>query len=570
LATLLYSSSQASNARDVPGGAVKYVVPIIANGKVYFGSQSAVSGYGLITTPVTMNPAPGSFTTSQSVKLTDTTAGAVIYYTTNGSPPTTNSSVYSAPIQVSATTSINAIAVAPGYAPSAVVGGTYSIAATSSVSLASAANVDGIANSGTAVPGTGLDGGGYAYSAALLGTSLTWSGVSFTFGTPETLDAVSNATLTLPAGSYSKLYMLATGVNGNQANQSFIVTYTDGTTTTFTQRLSDWFTPQSYAGESIAQTEAYRISPNGTLDQRTFYVYGYTFALNSAKTVKSLTLPKNANVVVLGVTLQATTTVPTTAAVTFTPVPGSFTTAQSVKLTDTTPGAVIYYTTNGSPATTNSPVYSTALNVTTTTTINAIAAAPSYTTSALTSGTYTIGATTATNVNLAAVANVYGIAVNGATVPGAGLDGGGYAYSATLLGSSLSWSGISFTLGAAEALDAVSSATVTLPAGTFSKLYMLATGLNGNQANQSFIVTYTDGTTTAFTQSLSDWFTPQSYAGESTAQTDAYRVTPNGTSGAGPFYVYGYTFALNSAKTVKSLTLPSNANVVMLAATLTP
>jgi hypothetical protein len=34
--------------------------------------------------------------------------------------------------------------------------------------------------------------------------------------------------------------------------------------------------------------------------------------------------------------------------------------------------------------------------------------------------------------------------------------------------------------------------------------------------------------------------------------------------------VYGYTFALNSAKTVKSLTLPSNANVVMLAATLTP
>jgi len=136
--------------------------------------------------------------------------------------------------------------------------------------------------------------------------------------------------------------------------------------------------------------------------------------------------------------------------------------------------------------------------VTTTTTINAIAAAPSYTTSALTSGTYTIGATTATNVNLAAVANVYGIAVNGATVPGAGLDGGGYAYSATLLGSSLSWSGISFTLGAAEALDAVSSATVTLPAGTFSKLYMLATGLNGNQANQSFIVTYTDGTTTAF------------------------------------------------------------------------
>jgi Chitobiase/beta-hexosaminidase C-terminal domain/PQQ enzyme repeat len=568
LANLLYSSSQAPNARDVPGGAVKYVVPMIANGKVYFGSQSAVSGYGLITTPVAMNPAPGSFTTSQSVRLTDTTAGAVIYYTTNGSPPTTNSSVYSAPIQVSATTSINAIAVAPGYAPSAVVGGTYSIGTTSSVSLASAANVDGIANSGTAVPGKGLDGGGYAYSAALLGTSLTWSGVNFAFGAPEALDAVSNTTLTLPAGNYSELYMLATGVNGNQANQSFIVTYTDGTTTTFTQSLSDWFTPQNYAGESIAQTEAYRINANGTVDQRTFYLYGYSFAINNAKTVKSLTLPKNANVVVLGVTLQATTTVPTTAAVAFAPVPGSFATAQSVQLTDTTPGAVIYYTTNGSPATTNSPVYSTALNVSATTTINAIAAAPNYATGADISGTYTIGSTTATNVNLAAVANIYGIAVNGAAVPGTGLDGSGNAYSSALLGTTLTWSGASFTLGTPETLDAVSNATVTLPAGTFSKLYMLATGVNGNQANQSFIVTYSDGTTTAFTQSLSDWFTPQGYAGESTAQTGAYRVTPNGMSGAGPFNVYGYSFALNSAKTVKSLTLPKNANVAVLAVTL--
>ena len=565
LGTLLYSSAQAQNARDVPGGAVKYVVPIIANGKVYFGSQSAVSGYGLITTPVMLSPTPGSFTSAQSVKLTDATAGAVIYYTTDGTPPTTNSPIYSTPIQVNATTSINAIAVAPSYAPSAAVGGTYFIGASSSVSLSSAANVDGIANSGAAVPGKGLDGGGYAYSSALLGTSLTWAGVSFTFGTPETLDAVSNATLTLPAGSYSTLYMLATGVNGNQANQSFIVTYTDGTTTTFTQSLSDWFTPQSYAGESIAQTEAYRINPNGTLDQRTFYLYGYSFALNNTKTVKSLTLPKNANVVVLGVTLQATTTVPTTAPVTFTPGPGSFTSAQSVQLTDTTPGAVIYYTTNGSPATTNSSVYSTALNVSATTTINAIATAPNYATSAPTSGTYTIGTTTATNVSLAAVANIYGIAVNGASVPGTGLDGSGNAYSSALLGTTLTWSGVSFALGTPETLDAVSNTTVTLPAGTFAKLYMLATGVNGNQANQSFIVTYTDGTTTAFTQSLSDWFTPQGYAGESTAQSGAYRVTPNGTSGAGPFNVYGYTFALNSAKTVKSLALPKNANVVVLA-----
>jgi hypothetical protein len=30
-------------------------------------------------------------------------------------------------------------------------------------------------------------------------------------------------------------------------------------------------------------------------------------------------------------------------------------------------------------------------------------------------------------------------------------------------------------------------------------------------------------------------------------------------------YVYGYSFAINSAKTLKSLTLPANRNVMILA-----
>ena len=41
--------------------------------------------------------------------------------------------------------------------------------------------------------------------------------------------------------------------------------------------------------------------------------------------------------------------------------------------------------------------------------------------------------------------------------PTGGLDGGGHAYSATLLGTSLSWNGSTFTLGAAGSSDAVSS-----------------------------------------------------------------------------------------------------------------
>ena len=97
--------------------------------------------------------------------------------------------------------------------------------------------------------------------------------------------------------------MLATGVNGNQASQTFVVHFSDGTSSTFTQSISDWFTPQSFAGESTAVSMPHRDNSDGTTDNRTFLLYGYSFALNNAKTVSSITLPNNANVEVLAITL---------------------------------------------------------------------------------------------------------------------------------------------------------------------------------------------------------------------------------------------------------------------------
>jgi glucosylceramidase len=96
----------------------------------YLNSAVASSTY-TINLPVaatpTFSPAPGNYTTTQSVSLADTTTGASIYYTTDGSMPTTSSTLFStaAPISVSTTTAINAIAVAPGYSNSAVATGTY-------------------------------------------------------------------------------------------------------------------------------------------------------------------------------------------------------------------------------------------------------------------------------------------------------------------------------------------------------------------------------------------------------------------------------------------------------------
>jgi hypothetical protein len=97
--------------------------------------------------------------------------------------------------------------------------------------------------------------------------------------------------------------MLATGVNGNQASQALTVTYTDGTTSSFTQSFSDWAHPQSFLGESTAVTMSHRDLSNGTTDTRTVNLYNYEFALNGSKTVSSIAVPSNTNVEVLAITL---------------------------------------------------------------------------------------------------------------------------------------------------------------------------------------------------------------------------------------------------------------------------
>ena len=124
----------------------------------------------------------------------------------------------------------------------------------------------------------------------------------------------------------------------------------------------------------------------------------------------------------------------------------------------------------------------------------------------------------------------------------------------------------------AGADDVVSAAgqTIALPAGKDSKLELLATGVNGSQLNQVFTVTYTDGTTAKLTQSISDWAIPQGYAGESTVLATGYRDTSGGGQQAGTFRIYEYTIALDPTKTVKSLTLPNDGNVEVVAIDVLP
>jgi hypothetical protein len=106
-------------------------IQVVAMAPGYSLSPVASAAFTIqkVTASPKFSPAAGAYISAQSVTITDATSGAVIYYTTNGSTPTTGSTKYTAAIKVSATQAISAMAIAAGYAPSPVVSATYTFAA---------------------------------------------------------------------------------------------------------------------------------------------------------------------------------------------------------------------------------------------------------------------------------------------------------------------------------------------------------------------------------------------------------------------------------------------------------
>jgi hypothetical protein len=103
---------------------------------VMVSANSSVSGsvVTIVLAPISVqvarpafSVAPGTYYASQSVALSSGTAGAAIHYTLDGSTPTINSSLYSTPITVSSSETINAIGVLANYANSQVASAQYVI-----------------------------------------------------------------------------------------------------------------------------------------------------------------------------------------------------------------------------------------------------------------------------------------------------------------------------------------------------------------------------------------------------------------------------------------------------------
>ncbi|HWZ95558.1 MAG TPA: chitobiase/beta-hexosaminidase C-terminal domain-containing protein [Opitutaceae bacterium] len=270
-------------------------------------SSLSVSGSGGTVAAPSFSPGAGTYSTAQTVSINDSTSGASIRYTTDGSTPSeTAGTLYTGSISISTTTTLKAMAFKNGMTDSTVTTGTYTI-------------------------------------------------------TPP---QVAAPTFSPPAG-----------------------TFTSAQTVTITSSTSGALI--AYTTDGSTPTES-----GGTVTHGTVLANGGTVTISVTTTLNALAF-KGGTPDSTVTTGSYTIGTPQAAAPTFTPPTGTYTSPQTVTISTTTSGASIRYTTDGStPSETTGTLYSSPVNISVTTTLNAMAFKTGMTDSTVTTGIYTISVVT--------------------------------------------------------------------------------------------------------------------------------------------------------------------------------
>jgi hypothetical protein len=468
-----------------------------ATGYVQSGVALAAFGVGPLATTPTFSPVGGTYAAVQTVTICDSTLGATIYYTTDGTTPSTTSNIYSGPITVSANQTVQAIAVAPGYSNGNVGSATYTInipqtaaptftpasgtyTAAQAVAMSDATpgaliyyTIDGSSPTATSTPYTGpvtVSGSEIVEAIAIAAgdsTSIVAKAaynITLPFTGPVVDQQCNNFvqfgnTISCTLNAVGAGHTLVIGIANLASGQPGSVTSSSGNpvlATTDGNALSAWVLPNTNAGNNtitysvssssrmwltVTEYENTMVSPldgvaqadlstswqgNGFLNTPTFttssasdVLWSFCSGSQGMPTVGTapvawtgLPTPVNGTLLVetgdanspgsyygqcsgnegeiIALALMPAAVKVQTPPPYFTPANGTYIAAQSVTISDSMPGATIYYTTNGAAPTPASNVYSGPINVSASETVQAIAVYSTTTQSSAASAAYII------------------------------------------------------------------------------------------------------------------------------------------------------------------------------------
>jgi len=356
----------------------------IATATGFGNSAVASAAYTFIAATPVISPAGGTYTSAQAATIADSSSGAIIYYTTNGSTPTTSSALYSGPITVGSTETINAIAVVAGYSNSPVATATFTI------NLPTAAT-----------PAISPAGGTYTAAQTVTITDLT-VGASIHYTTdgsvPSSSSPLYSGTIAVSASETISAIATESGYNNSAVSTAvFTLNVPLAATPVLSPSAGTYTTVQTVTIADSTVGAVIHFTTDGTVPTVSSPAYSAPITVAASETINAIATASGYNTSLVA-TASYVLNLPPAVTPVITPSPGTYTTVQLITISDSMTGSSIYYTTDGSTPTATSTLYSGAIRISSSMTIKAIATATGYNPSAVASAAYMVNLPTFTGI----------------------------------------------------------------------------------------------------------------------------------------------------------------------------
>ena len=350
-------------------------IKALASKQYYADSQIGSASYSIngATEPPTSSLTDGTYYGTQAIMLMTPTTGGSIYYTLDGSNPSTNSNYFWSPIILTGPATIKAITAKDGFSDSTVSTFTYTVYGP------------------LPAPTFSLAPGGYG-PAQTVAISSSTAGSVVRYTTDGSNPTASSAIYTDPIAVTSSMTLKAIATKSP---------YPDSTIASATYTINGSAAAPVASPTSGSFATAQAVSLSSATDGTTIYYtldgsnpttssprYSGPIFVAVSQTIKAMAVKSGyINSAIMSADYKINGNVQTPI---FSVASGTYGPAQTVTIYSATPGASIYYTTDGLNPTSASNAYGGPIQVTSTMTLKAIAKLTDWTDSSVASVSYTI------------------------------------------------------------------------------------------------------------------------------------------------------------------------------------